>query len=179
MPPMEAPFSAMSQHILSSTGAARPPLLRLLIIFTLLTLAVALWYLTRYSLRDEAGVHWVPPVESRCDLHAAPCTARLGQDISLRLAVESEGPIRALERLPLEVRLTGIQAESARVDFVGRDMDMGLHRFPLEAVGNGVFRGEGQVAICTESVMPWRAKVVVDTPRGRMGSWFDFDVARR
>ncbi|MDZ7853828.1 MAG: hypothetical protein U5L98_14595 [Halomonas sp.] len=169
----------MPQCILPSTGAARPPLLRLLIILTLLTLAVAFWYLTRYSLRDEAGVQWHPPTEDRCDLHAAPCTASLGQDIALRLTVASKGPIRALERLPLEVRLTGIQAESARVDFVGRDMDMGLHRFPLEAVGGGVFRGEGQVAICSDAVMPWRAKVVVDTPQGRLGSWFDFEVTRR
>lgn len=176
---MEAPFSAMPQRILSSTGAARPPLLRLLIVLTLLTLAMALWYLTRYSLRDEVGVHWHPPAEVHCDLHAAPCTARLGQGIALHLAVESDGPIRALKRLPLEVRLTGIPAESARVDFVGRDMDMGLHRFPLEAVGVGVFRGEGQVTICTEAIMPWRAKVVVDTPQGRLGSWFDFEVARR
>lgn len=175
---MEAPFS-VPQRILSSTGAARPPLLRLLIILTLLTLAMALWYLTRYSLRDEAGVHWHPPAEVHCDLYAAPCTARLGQGIALHLAVESDGPIRALKRLPLEVRLTGIPAESARVDFVGRDMDMGLHRFPLEAVGGGVFRGEGQVTICTEAIMPWRAKVVVDTPQGRLGSWFDFEVARR
>lgn len=176
---MEAPFSAMPQRILSSTGAARPPLLRLLIILTLLTLAVALWYLTRYGLRDEAEVQWHPPVEAPCDLQAAPCSARLGQGIALRLAVESDGPIRALERLPLEVRLTGIPAESARVDFVGRAMDMGLHRFPLEAVGGGVFRGEGQITICTRAVMPWRAKVVVDTPQGRLGSWFDFEVARR
>ncbi len=176
---MEAPRFAMPPRIPSSSGAARPPLLPLLITVTLLTLAVALWYLTRYSLRDEVGVHWHPPAEVRCDLHAGPCTARLGQGITLRLAIASDGPIRALERLPLEVRLAGIAAESARVDFVGRDMDMGLHRFPLEAVGGGVFRGEGQVTICTEAVMPWRAKVVVDTPQGRLGSWFDFDVARR
>ncbi|WP_089713896.1 hypothetical protein [Halomonas daqiaonensis] len=169
----------MPQRILLSTGAARPPLLRLLIVITLLTLAVALWYLTRYSLRGEGGVHWHPPAENRCVLHAAPCTASLGQDIALHLTVASEGPIRPLERLPLEVRLSGVPAESARIDFVGRDMDMGLHRFPLEAVGDGVFRGEGQVAICTEAVMAWRAKVVVDTPQGRLGSWFDFDVARQ
>ena len=58
-------------------------------------------------------------------------------------------------------------------------MDMGLHRFPLEAAGGGVFRGEGQVALCTEAVMPWRARVVVDTPGGRLGSWFDFEVTRQ
>ncbi|TDO06713.1 MULTISPECIES: hypothetical protein [Halomonas] len=169
----------MLQRTPLSTGARHPRLLRLLIILTLLTLAVALWYLTRYSLRDEAGVQWYPPLETPCDLHSAPCTARLGQGITLRLAIESDGPIRALERLPLEVSVAGIPASAARVDFVGRDMDMGLHRFPLEAAGSGVFRGEGQVAICTKAVMPWRAKVVVDTPQGRLGSWFDFEVARR
>lgn len=91
----------------------------------------------------------------------------------------TEGPIRPLERLPLEVRVSGTTAEAVRVDFVGREMDMGLHRFPLTAEGDGAFRGEGQVSICTEAVMPWRAKVVVDTPRGRLGSWFDFEVERR
>ncbi|MGM0983069.1 MAG: hypothetical protein ACQEXG_06535 [Pseudomonadota bacterium] len=169
----------MSQPGLSSAGAARPPLLQLLIAITLVTLAIALWYLTRYTLQDEAGVQWYPPGETSCDLHLAPCTVPLGQDVSLRLTIAAEGPIRALERLPLEVRLAGIQAESVRVDFVGRDMDMGLHRFPLEAVGGGVFRGEGQVAICSEAVMPWRAKVVMDTPQGRLGSWFDFEVTRQ
>jgi len=176
---MEAPLSAMSQRILSSSGAARPPLLQLLIVVTLMTLAIALWYLTRYTLQDAADVQWHPPGETACDLHSAPCTASLGEGVSLRLTIAAAGPIRALERLPLEVQLRGAPAESARVDFVGRDMDMGLHRFPLAAAGDGVFRGEGQVAICTEAVMPWRAKVVVETPQGRQGTWFDFDVARQ
>jgi hypothetical protein len=176
---MEAPLSAMSQRTLSSRGAARLPLLRLLITVTLLTLAVALWYLTSYSLRDEAEVRWYPPVAGDCDLHAAPCTARLGEGGELSLSVASNGAIRPLEPLQLEVRVTGVPADSVRVDFVGRDMDMGLHRFPLEAKGEGIFRGVGQLSICTETIMPWRAKVVVDTPSGRLGSWFDFEVQRR
>jgi hypothetical protein len=176
---MEAPLSAMPQRTLSTSGAARLPLLHLLITVTLLTLAVALWYLTSYSLRDEAEVRWYPPAAGGCDLHLAPCTARLGEGAELTLSVASNGPIRALQRLPLEVRVSGVPADAVRVDFVGRDMDMGLHRFPLEAEGEGTFRGLGQVSICTEAIMPWRAKVVVDTPEGRLGSWFDFEVQRR
>ncbi len=176
---MEAPRFAMPPRIPYSSGAARLPLLPLLITVTLLTLAVALWYLTSYSLRDEAEVRWMSPATAACDPSAAPCTARLGGGAELSLAVVTEGPIRPLERLPLEVRVSGTPAEAVRVDFVGREMDMGLHRFPLAAEGEGVFRGVGQVSICTEAVMPWRAKVIVDTPLGRLGSWFDFEVQRR
>lgn len=161
-----------------TAGTTRPPLLRLLIIATLLTLAVALWYLFRYSLQDEEEVRWTPPSRA-CDLQAGPCTTTLAEGVSLTLDVAGDAPVRALEVLPLRVRLDGLTADAVVVTFEGRDMDMGLHRFPLQAAGDGLFRGEGQVAICTEAVMPWRAKVVVDTPRGRLGSWFDFTVVRR
>lgn len=176
---MEAPRFAMPSRNPSPSGAARLPLLPLLITVTLLTLAVALWYLTSYSLRDEDAVRWMPPATAACDPSVAPCTARLDGGAELSLAIRAEGAIRPLERLPLEVRVSGTEAEAVRIDFVGREMDMGLHRFPLEAEGDGVFRGTGQVSLCTEAVMPWRAKVVVDTPRGRLGSWFDFEVQRR
>ncbi len=155
----------------------RPPLLRLLIVTTLLTLGVALWYLLRHSL-DGDDVRWTPPSTS-CDLQAGPCRTDLGDGVTLTLDLAGKGPIQALTVLPLEVQLAGASAEAAVVTFDGRDMDMGLHRFPLAAAGGGVFRGEGQVALCTEAVMPWRARVVVDTPRGRLGSWFDFEVTRK
>lgn len=167
----------MSRSLPTETTVSRPPLLRLLILFTLVTVAVALWYLTSYSLRGGESVHWFPE-EAGCDLRLGPCAASLGGTGSLRLDLGAEGEIRALEILPMTVTLSEVEAESVRVDFVGRDMDMGLHRYPLRRQGNGVFRGEGQVPICTEAVMPWRARVVVDTGRGRIGSGFDFDVER-
>lgn len=160
------------------TGISRSPRLRLLMLVTLVVIAVALWYLTSYSLRGGGEVRWVAP-EASCDLHAGACTATLEQGASLTLEAEAAGRIRALEVLPLAVTLEGLEAESVRVEFVGRGMEMGLHRFPLAAGADGVFRGEGQVTICTESVMPWRARVIVATSRGSLGSWFDFDVERR
>ena len=167
----------MSPSAPAGRPASRSPLLRLLIVTTLLTLGVAVWYLVRHSL-DGDDVRWTPP-PTPCGLQAGPCRTDPGDGVTLTLDLAGEGPIQALTVLPLEVHLAGAPADAAVVTVVGRDMDMGLHRFPLAAAGVGVFRGEWQVALCTEAVVPCRARVVVDTPRGRLGSWFDFEVRRR
>lgn len=157
-------------------AAPRSPLLNLLTIVTLVTVAVALWYLGNYYLRGSSDdITWYPP-HTPCDLHSGACVASLGVDTRLSLAFDGE--LRELTILPIEVRLEGIVAEEVMVEFVGRNMYMGINRFPLTAQGNGVFRGDGQIGICTESVMPWRAQVVIETPQGRKGSWFDFDIKR-
>ena len=167
----------MSTSSTETTTVPRPPLLRLLILLTLVTVAVALWYVTSYSLRGGEEVRWFPE-EAGCDLRLGACDASLGGAGRLRLDLGAEGEIRALERLPMTVTVEGVEAESVVVDFVGRDMDMGLHRYPLARDADGVFRGEGQIPICTEAVMPWRARVLVGTPGGRLGSGFDFNVER-
>ncbi|MDR5899279.1 hypothetical protein QC823_09795 [Halomonas vilamensis] len=158
-------------------NAARLPLLKGLILVTGLALAALSWYALTHWLRDEANITWYPPTPG-CDLHSAPCLATLGDKGQLRFAVDVDGRIEALEILPLNVTVDGVEANTVKVDFIGRDMDMGLHRFTLDATGNGHFYGQGQVSICTQAVMPWRARVIVDTPDGRIGSWFDFDVLR-
>lgn len=158
------------------SACVRSPLLRLLIIATLATLGIALWYLLRYAFSDDSDVRWVAPA-SACDIAQGPCSTPLGDGRRLTLAMQSEGPVRALETLPLAVSLEGSEMKGAVVSFEGLDMDMGLHRFPLAADGQ-VYRGEGQVALCTDDVMDWRARVVVDTPEGRLGSWFDFQVVK-
>ncbi|MFW3614911.1 hypothetical protein [Billgrantia antri] len=167
----------MSSPSQPDTGESRFPRLRLLMLVTLLTLCVALWYLAAHLLRGEADVDW-HTATLPCDLHQSACTASLGGGRTLTLDVEASGRIRALELLPLTVRVDGIEVEAASVDFSGRDMDMGLHRFPLSKQDSGRFEGVGQVPICTESVMPWQAQVVVETAEGRLGSRFDFTVER-
>lgn len=154
----------------------RSPLLNLLIVITLVTVVVALWYLVDYYLRGSSqDVTWYPPAKS-CDLHREPCEASLG--LEARLVLGIDGELQAMEVLPIEVWIEGIDVDTATVEFVGRDMSMGLNRFPLEAVGEGHFRGDGQIGVCTEAVMPWRAQVVIETSDGRKGSWFDFEVRR-
>ena len=99
----------------------------------------------------------------------------------LTLAIPVEGDIRPLESLPLEVRIDGVEAQNVRVVFEGVGMDMGEHRFHLDAVQGGEpgrFQGAGQLGICTSERMTWRARVSFDAPRGRLGSTFDLDVER-
>lgn len=157
--------------------APRSPLLNLLIVVTLITVIVALWYLIDYYVRGNSeDITWYPPTMP-CDLHQEPCEASLG--LNARLVLEIEDDLQALEVLPIEVRLEGIEAETVTVEFVGRSMSMGFNRFPLASQGDGRFRGNGQLGACTEAAMPWRAQVIVETAEGRKGSWFDFDIRRR
>ncbi|WP_240454142.1 hypothetical protein [Halomonas sp. NO4] len=153
------------------------PALRLMMLATLIALAMALWYLVSHQLRSDADVTWFA-AEAPCDLQEAPCTATLGSQGELQFAMAAPDGIVALAPLPLTVTLEGVDASAVRVDFVGRDMDMGLHRFPLERQPDGRFHGQGQVSLCTEDIMSWQARVVVETPDGRLGGRFDFTVER-
>ena len=167
----------MPTSVSSDPAISRPPLLRLLVLFTLGTVAVALWYLTSYSLRGDDNVRWYVE-ETGCELSRGPCRAPLGEGASLTLDLGAEGEIRALELLPMSVALEGVEADSVVVDFIGRDMDMGLHRYPLARQADGAFRGAGQIPICTEAVMPWRARVIVTSGDHCLGSGFNFEVER-
>jgi hypothetical protein len=164
----------MSDDFPIGPEASRPALLRYLILMTLIAVVVALWYLASHSLRLGKEVHWIAS-STPCNLHEGVCTARLDDSV-LAFEMGGEGPIRAMEALPLVVSLSGMKARSVAVEFVGRDMEMGLHRFALSSGEDGVFRGEGQLSLCTHAVMPWQARVVVETADGRLGSRFDFDV---
>ncbi|SHF28919.1 hypothetical protein SAMN02745148_02240 [Modicisalibacter ilicicola DSM 19980] len=153
------------------------PLRNLLTVITLAILLMAVWYLFAHYLRSGGkDIAWYPP-ETPCNLHRGACHAPLGEQARLHLALGSE--IAPLEPLPIEVRLEGAEAERVVVLFEGRGMDMGLHRFVLDAVSADRFRGLGQFGVCSLKVMPWRIKVLVDTADGRKGSWFDIEVRRR
>lgn len=153
------------------------PALKVLILVTCLALAACAWYVFANWLRDDGDVMWFTPTQG-CDLHVQPCSAMLGDKGRITLTVSADGRIDALEIVPLEVMVEGIDADQVSVDFIGRDMEMGLHRFSLTAAAPGLFHGQGQVGICTQAVMPWRARVILETPEGKLGSWFDFDVIR-
>ncbi|MBY5925230.1 MULTISPECIES: hypothetical protein [unclassified Halomonas] len=166
----------------SASRGARRPRLRMLITVTVVTLLVALWYLLRYELGDHQETVWYPAAPG-CDLHQGPCSASLGEGESVSLAIAPDSSIQPLVALPLAVRIDGVAADNVRVSFEGVDMDMGEHRFTLSAEPpdeNGVSRfiGEGQLGICTRETMVWRARVSFDTPRGRVGSFFDLEVER-
>src|SRR5690554_134222 len=98
----------MSTSVSPDPAISRPPLLRLLVLFTLGTVAVALWYLTSYSLRGDDDVRWYAE-EAGCELSQGPCRTPLGEGGSLTLDLGGEGEIRALEVLPMTVALEGVE----------------------------------------------------------------------
>ncbi|AOM02602.1 hypothetical protein Q4589_07840 [Cobetia marina] len=159
---------------------ARPPLLNLLIMVTLLTIVVSLYYLIDYYLvRDGSNgkVTWFAPNQS-CELSHAPCSAELGRFGRITLALD--GDISPLTPLGIRVITEDVAPEGVEVDFIGRHMDMGVKRSllttrdaPTQARQH--WSGEGQLGFCSSATMAWRAQVIVTTERGRLGSWFDFD----
>ncbi|WP_129141023.1 hypothetical protein [Modicisalibacter coralii] len=156
---------------------ARSPLLKLLIVITLLTMIVAVGYLISYYTRGGSEeVTWYPP-DMPCDLHHGSCHAGLGGGGGLTLSLG--GAIVPLETLPIDVRLDGIDARRVVVEFIGRNMNLGLNRYVLERRGAGHYHGRGLLSSGGEAITPWRVEVIVSTDEGRVGSWFDVDVHRR
>ncbi|WP_088743554.1 hypothetical protein [Cobetia sp. QF-1] len=159
---------------------ARPPLLNLLIVVTLITIVVSLYYLIDYYLvRDGSNgkVTWFAPNQS-CELSHAPCSAELGR--FGRVTLSLEGDISPLTPLGIHVVTEGVTPEGVEVDFIGRHMDMGVKRSMLTTTDapsaeRQQWLGEGQLGFCSSATMAWRAQIIVTTERGRLGSWFDFD----
>jgi len=153
---------------------ARPRMLNLLIGVTLMTIVIALWYLLDYYYLREStrDVTWYPPAPG-CVLPEGGCHASLGIDSSLAFALQQTHDNKGT--LTFEVRVHGRVPRSVTVQFIGRDMAVESRRLSLEAKGDGLFIGQGNLGLCSAHVNAWRAQVVVLSDRGLRGSWFDFD----
>ncbi len=153
------------------------PGLKVLILVTALGLAMCTWYVLFHRLHD--GITWFPAAP-QCNLNIQACSANLGDEGRLTLRIDVRGPIRALAPLPLVVDIEGVASSQVSVDFVSRNenSEVGVYRFVLDAILPGHFRGRGQLGnepSVAPGVAPWRARVILDTPKGKMGSWFDFN----
>ena len=153
--------------------------LKVLILVTGLGLAVCMWYVFFHRLHDDSHVTWFPAA-SQCDLNTQACSATLGEAGRLTFHIDARGPIRALTPLPLEVNIEGVTPSHVSVDFVSPQEDVSVYRFVLHTIAPGRFRGHGQLGeekgITAPAIMPWRARVILETPKGKLGSWFDISV---
>ncbi|WP_062268622.1 hypothetical protein [Endozoicomonas arenosclerae] len=73
-----------------------------------------------------------------------------------------------LEPLDIEVRLEGMSADKVTMEFLGRDMPMGLAPFPLykqsSFLGPSVYSGVGNLTFCTvDKNMTWMARLVIES----------------
>jgi len=112
-----------------------------------------------------------------CDLHAGSCQASLPGGGTVTFAI-SPRPIPMVAPLQLEVSVTGKEAGKVEVDFAGVDMNMGLNRPQLEALGGGRYRGQGTLPVCVSGAMDWRATVLVESGRERISIPFRFSSSR-
>lgn len=132
-------------HSLRTTDddAPRSPLLNWLIVVTLVTVVVAAWYLVDYYMRGSSEhMTWYPP-KTPCNLHQGACRAALGLHAEMTFRIDET--IGISSPVPMTVELEGVEASAVTVEFVGRDMAVGVHRVELEEHGDGVFRGEGRL----------------------------------
>lgn len=114
---------------------------------------------------------------SSCNPSAQDCTVPLPHGGQLRLSITPR-PIRALQKLSIEVKMTGVKAERVEIDFDGADMSMGYNRPVLS--GNGEdFSGQVILPVCITGTMTWTATVVATTGKEQIAAPFHFELIGR
>ncbi|SEI46861.1 hypothetical protein SAMN05421831_102185 [Allopseudospirillum japonicum] len=150
--------------------------LNLLMLLTLMTLVVAGWYLIEHTqeISIEPQVRWFPP-ETDCALETqGSCESQI-HSAKVRLTVPPNS-LKVLTPIPIEVHTELAKVQEVILDFQGRDMYMGINRYPLSRKSDHLYTGEGILSICTDEDMVWRARILFKTPQGWLGTWFDFQV---
>jgi hypothetical protein len=140
----------------------------------LLLLAVAAFFAARHWQAGGSSFSTPAGVEP-CHLENGNCTLQVeGQRVMF--AIEPPG-IPLMQTLALTVLVSGDEPADVTVEIVGLNMEMGLNRTRLDLAPDGNWRGETILPICSQRMMEWEARVLLD---GRQ-SWslpFRFETRR-
>lgn len=112
---------------------------------------------------------------SPCDPSVQDCVVPLPGGRTLTLTIAPK-PVRALEKLSVEVRVTEVRAGHVAIDFDGVDMSMGFNRAELSG-NDGRFSGDAMLPVCVTGSMTWRATVFVTEGERTVAVPFHFKVA--
>jgi len=141
------------------------------ILFALILIGVAgYWYSPLLLPKSDI----VANPDPGCDLHHQSCGATLPGGGRIELAIAPR-PIPMVQPLAVEVRVTGMAAKKAEVDFAGVGMNMGYNRPALPAAAPGRFAGSASLPVCITGTMSWQATVLLETDRQRISVPFRFD----
>ena len=113
-------------------------------------------------------------IDPACDLHRQACGASLPGGGRIELSIAPR-PIPMVQPLAIEVRVSGLDAKSAAIDFAGIGMNMGYNRPELPAAGPGRFAGSASLPVCITGTMAWQATLLLETDRQRISVPFRFD----
>lgn len=126
------------------------------------------------------GYVWLPraevmlPLVGNCRLDREVCSATLPDGGRVELALEPRPvPKAAPMRVILMVR--GAQPAQAAIEFRGVEMNMGVHRLPLAAGGDGRFSADTTLPVCVTGRMLWQASVDLEFGRRVMTIPFRFE----
>lgn len=103
--------------------------------------------------------------DAACDLHRQSCGVVFAHGGRLDLTLTPR-PLRALQPFIAEVRVAGLATRSATLSLTGIGMDMGLNRVVLPSAGDGVYRGQAMLSVCTGEPMDWLVNVDLHTDQG-------------
>ncbi|WP_296807576.1 hypothetical protein [Thiocapsa sp.] len=159
-----------------TSSPGRPTVLLWAIAGVLLAAVVAVALYKAWPLLNPT-LSEVAPLDPSCDLRSGPCEARFGGGESVRFAIEPRS-IPVVTPLRLVVQTAGFDVRAVEVDFAGVDMNMGYNRAGLEAVGPGLYEGQGTLPVCVRARMEWEARVLIHTADGISAAPFRFETRR-
>lgn len=131
----------------------------------LIALVVVVGYKLSPLLLPKADITVQP--DPGCDLQQRACTVELPGRGKVELSMGTR-PVPMVKPFAIEVTSTGFSPELIEVDFAGVDMNMGLNRSRLMALGNGRYRAETSLPVCISGKMDWQVTVLVETGSERI-----------
>lgn len=126
-----------------------------------------------------AGYLWLPradlalPLVEGCRLDRQACSAALPGAGKVELALEPR-PVPTSAPVRIVVTVEHAQPSAVAVRFEGVDMNMGLHRVPLQA-RDGRHVGETTLPVCVTGRMVWQATVELEIGRENVTVPFRFE----
>lgn len=99
-------------------------------------------------------------VDMPCDASVQECVVRSGAtQWSVRLGPQ----VVALKSFPVELRASGEAPDAVRVKFAMSGMSMGLNEYRLIPAGDGVWKADVMLPICTSGRSDWLAEFTVES----------------
>lgn len=131
----------------------------------LISIVVLVGYKLSPMLLPQADLTVSP--DPACDLQAQACVVALpdGGRLSLELLTR---PVPLVKPFDVQVVLEGLDARRVAVDFSGIEMNMGLIRPELAALGKGRYAASTALPICVTGTMDWQVTVMLETSRQRI-----------
>jgi hypothetical protein len=137
----------------------------------LIALVVVVGYKLSPLLLPRADVTVQP--DPACNLQRQACAVKLASGASVELSMGTH-PIPMVKPFEVQVATSGLSPVRVEVDFAGSEMNMGLNRPELAALGNGRFVAQVTLPVCITGQMDWQATVLIDNGSERIAIPYRF-----